>query len=132
MFGEQCCNRGFDVFVNDKLIVKDFNPGDQQGGINQGSQEALIKITPSSQIQPRWLSDSKAQRDSDYSDHNAIFNAITVRRSRPLRTGMGRGTVCENAWEQLDFKDLSQTGGGDPDNDGLTNAEELAAGSDTD
>ena len=39
MFGEQCCNRGFDVFVNDKLIVKDFNPGNQQGGINQGRRK---------------------------------------------------------------------------------------------
>src|SRR6266496_3562949 len=42
MFGEQCCNRGFDVFVNDGLIVKDFNPGDAQGGIGNGTQEALI------------------------------------------------------------------------------------------
>src|SRR5881396_1240621 len=45
MFGEQCCNRGFDVFVNDKLIVKDFNPGNQQGGIANGAQEALITHT---------------------------------------------------------------------------------------
>ena len=27
LFGEACCNRGFDLFVDDNLIVKDFNPG---------------------------------------------------------------------------------------------------------
>src|SRR4030095_6934064 len=26
MFGEQCCNRGFDVYFDDVLAVKDFNP----------------------------------------------------------------------------------------------------------
>ena len=45
MFGEQCCNRGFDVFVNGQLIVKDFNPGVQHGGIANGTQEALITHT---------------------------------------------------------------------------------------
>jgi hypothetical protein len=78
MFGEQCCNRGFDVFVNGTLIVKDFNPGVQHEGVMNGTQEALISYTfPSTKPTLEIVLDGTTA-SPDYPDHNAIFNAITV------------------------------------------------------
>lgn len=127
IFGEQCCNRGFDVFFNNKLVVKDFNPGVQQGGIGIGTAEALITHSfvaagPTLEIRLDGRSASE-----DYPDHNAIFNAITVEEvSGPGDTD---GDGLSDAWEQLYFGNLAATASADPDNDGLTNAEENAAGS---
>jgi len=128
MFGEQCCNRGFDVYVDGKLIVKDFNPGVQQEGINQGFQEALITHTfiASSATLSVVLDGTTAS--ADYSDHNAIFNALTIEQVGAAGDSDGDG--LPDAWENLYFKNLSQTASADPDNDGLTNAQELAAGTD--
>src|SRR6266542_6262859 len=80
MFGEQCCNRGFDVFLNDVLIVKDFNPGVEQGGIANGTQEALIThsyLATSTTLEIRL---DGRQASADYTDHNAIFNAVTLEK----------------------------------------------------
>ena len=127
MFGEQCCNRGFDVFVNNTLIVKDYNPGDEQGGIGNGTQEALIThsyLATSTTLEIRL---DGRQASADYTDHNAIFNAMTVEKVGSASDTDGDGLA--DAWERLYFNNLSATASGDPDNDGLTNAEELAAGS---
>jgi hypothetical protein len=128
MFGEQCCNRGFDVFVDGKLIVKDFNPGVVQGGINIGNQEALITHTFSATSPTVLIKLDGTTASADYNDHNAIFNALTVERLAGAGDTDADGLA--DTWEQFYFTNLVQTATGDPDGDTLTNAEELAAGSD--
>ncbi|MBM3832671.1 MAG: hypothetical protein FJ403_05245 [Verrucomicrobia bacterium] len=126
IFGEQCCNRGFDVFFNDVLAVKDFNPGVQHGGIANGTQTALITHELTATAPTLVLRLDGRSASSDYPDHNAIFNAITVEEvSAP---GDSDNDGLSDAWEQLYFNNLTAIAGGDPDGDGLTNAEELTAG----
>lgn len=127
MFGEQCCNRGFDVLIDGKLAVKDFNPGVQQGGVANGTQEALITHTFIATKKPLVVVLDGTTASTDYPDRNAIFNAITVEEVGTAGDTDGDG--LSDAWEQLFFKNLTQSGSGDPDSDGLTNTEELAAGS---
>lgn len=127
MFGEQCCNRGFDVLVDGQLIVKDFNPGVQQGGIGNGAQEALITHTMIATKTTLTIVLDGTTASGDYSDHNAIFNALTVEQTGSAGDSDADGLA--DAWEQLYFTNLAQNGTGDPDSDGLTNAEELAAAS---
>jgi hypothetical protein len=38
LFAESCCNRGFDITIEDQLAVDNFNVQELQGGINNGSQ----------------------------------------------------------------------------------------------
>lgn len=128
MFGEQCCNRGFNVLVDGAIIVKDFNPGVQQEGINIGNQEALITHTLVATKSTLEIKLDGPSASPDYIDHNAIFNALTVEEIATAGDSDGDGLA--DAWEQLYFKNLAQTASGDPDGDGLTNAEELAAGTD--
>jgi len=127
MFGEQCCNRGFDVIIDGKLAVKDFNPGIQHGGIANGTQEALITHTLIATKTSLTVVLDGTTASADYTDHNAIFNAITVEEVGTAGDSDADG--LSDAWEQLYFKNLTQNGSGDPDSDGLTNTEELAAGS---
>jgi hypothetical protein len=129
MFGEQCCNRSFDVVVDGVVIVKDFNPGLQQGGVAVGNQEALITHTLSA-TKPSIVVALNGPTASDESgtDNNAIFNALTLEQLGGAADSDGDG--LPDAWENLYFKNLAQTASGDPDNDGLTNAQELAAGTD--
>jgi hypothetical protein len=127
LFGEACCNRGFDVLIDGQLIVKDFNPGEQQGGINIGNQIALITHTLTASTASIQIVLDGTQASPDYTDHNAILNAITLEQVGSAGDSDGDG--LSDAWEQLYFENLAQTAGADPDNDGLTNAEELAAGS---
>ncbi len=129
MFGEQCCNRSFDVLVDGAVIVKDFNPGVQQGGVAVGNQEALITHTfkatgPSIVV----VLNGPTASDESGSDNNPIFNALTLEQVGNADDSDGDG--LPDAWENLYFKNLAQTASGDPDNDGLTNAQELAAGTD--
>lgn len=78
MFGEQCCNRGFDLFFDDILVVKDFNPGVVQEGIANGSQEALITHTFIAKNPTLVMRFDGNDASSDFPDHNAILNAVTV------------------------------------------------------
>src|SRR5688572_17771440 len=128
MFGEQCCNRGFDVYVDGKLIVKDFNPGVQHEGIANGFQEALITHTFTASKATLDVVMDGTTASADYTDHNAIFNGITLEEVGAAGDSDSDG--LPDPWEQLYFQGLSQTGAGDPDADGLNNTDELAAGAD--
>ena len=126
MFGEQCCNRGFDVLFDDILAVKDFNPGVQQGGVANGTQEALITHLYLATKPTMVLRLDGNTASSDYPDHNAIFNAITVEKvSGAADTDNDK---LPDGWEMFYFGNLTELGTGDPDKDGISNADEFAAG----
>ncbi len=127
IFGEECCNRGFDVHVEGALIVKDFNPGVLHGGSGSGLQSALITHTLSATAATLTIILDGTTASSDYPDHNAIFNALTVEKTGAVGDSDGDGLA--DTWEQFYFSNLAQTAAGDPDGDGLTNTEELAANS---
>jgi hypothetical protein len=60
---------------------------------------------------------------------NQAADQITVSWTPPA-SGDSDGDGLPDAWEQQYFMSLAETGGGDPDNDGATNAQEYAAGTD--
>jgi hypothetical protein len=126
MFGEQCCNRGFNVFVDGARIVKDFNPGVVQGGIGNGKQEAVI-----SHIFFAKKSSVSIRLDIagvPFPDTNPIMNAATLERmAGPADTD---GDGLQDEWEKFFFGSLAQTGAGDTDNDGVSNLLEYTLGSD--
>ncbi|MBE7501036.1 MAG: Ig-like domain-containing protein [Verrucomicrobiales bacterium] len=130
MFGEQCCNRGFDVFFDDGLVVKDFNPGVVHGGIANGTQEALITHLYTPRSGTVVLRFDGRGASADYSDHNAILNAVTVER-------LGLETDTDNdgmpdAWETfygLNPNDPSDAAL-DCNGNGITNLDEFKAGMD--
>ena len=106
MFGEQCCNRGFDVLVDGKLIVKDFNPGVQHEGVANGTQEALITHTflaTSATLEIKFDGNTSS---SDYADHNAIINAVTLEETGTagIRTVMVWLTPGSNSTSRIFLK----------------------------
>ena len=60
-----------------------------------------------------------------YTDRNPIMNAVTLEEVLPPTDTDADGLPDE--WERIFFGNLSQTGSGDPDGDGLTNAQEYEA-----
>jgi len=128
MFGEQCCDRGFDVTIDEKLAVKDFNPGVLHERLASKSFEALITHTFLSSKTTLDIALEGATASSDYPDHNAIINALTLEEVGVAGDIDGDGLA--DTWEQQYFQNLAQGAAGDPDGDALTNAEELSAGTD--
>lgn len=128
LFGEDCCNRGFDVRQDDRLIVKDFNPGAVQGGIGNRKQEALITRIHFAQSSTLTLRFDGRTATTAFTDHNAILNAVTVERVAPKTDTDSDG--IPDGWERLYYGGLAQTATSDSDQDGRTTAQEYAAGSD--
>ncbi len=126
MFGEQCCNRGFDVYFDDRLAVKDFNPGVLHGGIAQGKQEAVITQTYFAKGTTLVVRLDGRKASPDYADHNAILNGLTVEKIAG-RVDSDNDNLPDE-WEKLYFPNLDQTGAGDADQDTISNADEFAAG----
>lgn len=126
MFGEDCCNRGFDVFLDDALIVKDFNPGTVQGGIGNHKQEALITRLHFAKKTTIVIRLDGANATSAFNDHNAILSAVTVEKVAGNVDSDNDGLPDE--WEKLYFGDLKLDGKADPDGDGISNADEYKAG----
>jgi hypothetical protein len=124
IFGEAGWNRGFDVFLDDARIVKAFNPGVVQGGAGHGSQSAQIThlhFARSSKVAIRLDG-----RNTEFPDKNPILNAVTVEKLSGMVDTDNDG--LPDAWEMLYFGNLNQGPNDDPDNDGLTNAEEYKHG----
>lgn len=128
IFGEQCCNRGFDIFVNGNLTVDDFNPGVTHGGIANGKQTALVTHLLFARETKVTLRFDGRTAPPAFGDHNAILNALTLEKVTPRTDTDNDGLPDE--WEKIYFGNLNQTGTADTDNDGLTNSQEYAGASD--
>jgi hypothetical protein len=120
IFGEACCNRGFGVFFDDALIVRDFNPGLIQGGTSIRTRSTVITHTNfAKSASMRIKFDVRA---AGFPDPNPILNAITIEKvTGKIDTD---GDDLPDEWERLYFGNLSQAAAGDPDNDGFTTGEE--------
>ncbi|MGV3773823.1 MAG: hypothetical protein ACO1QB_13045 [Verrucomicrobiales bacterium] len=125
IFGEACCNRGFNVFVDGGLIVKDFNPGVIHG-VNNRQQSAAITHT----FFAKKSSDS-IRLDAagvPFPDTNPIINAATLEKvAAPADTDTD---ALPDGWEMFFFGNLNQSGTSDTDNDGINNALEFKLSSD--
>ncbi|HEX2749387.1 MAG TPA: hypothetical protein VHM91_15365, partial [Verrucomicrobiales bacterium] len=126
LFGEACCaNRGFDVYVNNNLIVDEFGPAIVQGGQSnvfpRGAAIAYGFVADSTTIEIRL--DKSTVTTPTLDDVNPIINALTIEE---IATGPNTdGDSLPDNWEMQHFGNLAQVDSGDPDNDGLTNREEL-------
>ena len=128
LFGEECCDRGFDVFQDGSLIVKDFNPGRVHGGIANHKQEALITRIHFARDTKLTIRLDGRTATTAFGDRNAIFNAVTLEKVAPKTDTDNDG--IPDGWEKLYFGNNTLAASDDSDKDGLTQAQEYAAGTD--
>jgi hypothetical protein len=127
LFAEACCaNRGFDIYVNDVLVGDEYAPAVLQGGPSgtpaRGS--ALIYGFSAQSTTLAIRLDKSTVTTPTLSDPNPILNALTLEENF---TGPNTDPdSLPDSWEMRYFNNLNQTDNGDPDNDGLTNVQELA------
>ncbi|MCP4192872.1 MAG: PEP-CTERM sorting domain-containing protein [Planctomycetaceae bacterium] len=104
LFAESCCDRGFDIMVEDEVAVENFNVQLTQGGINNGEAGVVysLSVIPEDNNLEIVLGDSgnDVRPNPSAPDNNPILNGFT------LEIG---GAVIE----------------GDFNNDGLLDAEDL-------
>jgi len=77
MFGEACCNRAFDIYIEGNLEADNLNVQAVQGGINNTSTSVVVThvfTAADSQLNISLVGDGSA------SDNNAILNAFTLER----------------------------------------------------
>lgn len=76
MFAESCCNRGFDITVEDQLAVDNFNVQELQGGINNGSQGVFFahELTATDSVLNIALGGANPRAP----DNNPILNGVTL------------------------------------------------------
>ncbi len=125
LFGEGCCiNRGFDVYLNGALVADEVAPGALQGGSNV--PESAVVVTEEFMADSPVLEivlDGRSVSTAELTDHNAILSGVTLEKTSTASDSDGDG--LSDAWETQQFGNLSQTGSGDPDSDGLDNSGEF-------
>ncbi|MBX3746801.1 MAG: hypothetical protein KF833_15940 [Verrucomicrobiae bacterium] len=129
LFAEFQWARGFDVTIQDRLVVKNFAPYQWQGGTLPTPRTNGVVITHSFVANRDTLTvvlDGRTTTAAGMADRNAILQGGTLERLAARVDSDGDG--LPDAWEMEMFGNLEQTASGDPDGDGLTNAEEFEAG----
>ena len=125
LFAENCCDRGWDIGINGIPVLDDFNVQIEQGGIANTSQGVVVSVdfvAIGNSVDINFWRGAPA-----FPDNNAIINGLTLESiSSPDSDGDG----LPDAWEIATFGNLDSDGDSDPDGDGLTVAEEFAAGTD--
>ncbi|HTG45103.1 MAG TPA: binary toxin-like calcium binding domain-containing protein, partial [Verrucomicrobiae bacterium] len=136
LFAEQQWPRGFDVSVDGVLVANDFSPAFYQSGsvfplILPSPDDKGVVLTHSFIARTtavQVLLDGKGTTNSEFTDHNALINAATL--ELVARNVDSDSDGLPDPWEIEAFSNLAQTGTGDPDQDGLTNAQEFAKNTD--
>ena len=119
LFGERGANRGFDVTVNGVQIADEFTT-------NQGADQnfALLHY---------FIADSSdavvhlSGIGASFADRNPILNGLTLEEIGTLDNDQDG---LHDGWEEKYFNDLAQGANDDPDQDNLTNLQEIAIGTD--
>ena len=128
LFAEACCaNRGFDIYVDNKLVADEFSPPAIQGGASgtpaRGAVVLCGFVATGTTVSIRL--DKTTVTTPALSDPNPILNALTLEElTLPDTDGDGLADV----WEFQFFGSLTQTAAGDADSDGRNNAAEFADG----
>jgi|GEM_PF-2563722 len=88
LFAEGCCNRGFDVLIEEDSLVNDFNVQVAQGGINNPEQGVVVSHTFTALDDV--LSLVLRGDDPNTNDDNPIISALTleVLSDQPANPGM--------------------------------------------
>lgn len=127
LFAESCCNRGYDLVINDVVEADDFNPGVVQGGINNPTQGAVATYMFTAQDSQLHIVLSNDDVAAGFPDTNPILNGFTL-KLLPGDENDADGDGLPDTWEILHFGNIAaHDGSGDPDGDGLDNAAELDA-----
>lgn len=131
LFAEQAWPRGFDVYVDDMLVMDDFSPAFYQGGgfpLSYPDDRGVVVthefVARTNSL--RVILDGTTTTTPEFTDHNAIINASSLERVGPAADSDNDG--LPDLWEINSFGNLDQTGTQDPDGDGLSNATEFADG----
>ncbi len=135
LFGERLWARGFDVSINGRPVAQAFAPYQWQGGfVGPGAAtprtngvvvtHSFIAIDTNATV----VLDGRPITDPAMADHNAILNGATLELLASAVDSDGDGLW--DAWEMQYFGNLNQTATGDPDGDGLTNAQEFTLNTD--
>ena len=78
LFNEACCNRGFDVEIENEIRLDEFNPGIAQGGAGgAGPQNVGVVVTHIFTADDNNL-DINLLPTADFPDRNAIIDAVTL------------------------------------------------------
>jgi hypothetical protein len=79
LFGEQCCSRGMDIYVDGKLIADEFAPFEYMGEINNPLQAAVVTYEFTAAKTSVIIQTLGATVTTEaYTDRNPIINALTL------------------------------------------------------
>jgi hypothetical protein len=135
LFGERLWARGFDISINGRPAAQAFAPfqwqGDFVGPANATPRTNGVVLTHNfiaNITNVTFVLDGRPITDPAMADHNAIINGATLELVSAAVDSDGDGLW--DAWEMDNFGNLNQTSAGDPDADGLTNAQEFVLNTD--
>ncbi len=119
LFSELGVNRGFDISVNGSLVVDEF-PTNQGESKNFAVVHYFVADGTDVTVHLSGIA-------ATFADRNPILNGVTCEEIGSFDSD---GDGLFDGWEEQHFGDLAQDASGDPDGDGLTNAEEFTAETD--
>ena len=81
LFHEQCCERGFDVFIGGQLVVDEYSPQRDQGGLRSGGRPGAAINYDFVAGDAGALTVTLDGSGSTFPDTNPILNALTLERN---------------------------------------------------
>jgi hypothetical protein len=125
LFLERCCNRACDIYVDDVLKLDDFAPYTFQPDNNGTRGAAAVIGFLASGTSTTIRLDGTTVTNPLYTDRSPLLCGVTL---EAVTGADADGDGLDDLWETSNFGNLEQTATGDPDNDSLTNLQELTAG----